>query len=153
MLLVNNFNGRNWHCFQKCDRKWEVLAYRLTDNCPKFCGLADRLPSRSANVFETQHFWFSIDTTNTLHKQRCFDVFMQLELCLDFNWCGRRHLLKVGRGTLLSHGTCTVALASEAGVHAIHHTNLNTEFSISGHKTDCLGGRCLNQASLYELTS
>ena len=43
----------------------EVLVGRLTDKCPNFCGLTDRLPNRSPNVFRTQNFWYPIDTTNT----------------------------------------------------------------------------------------
>ena len=62
MLLVNNFKSTLAffkHAMELGTR--EVLAGRLTDKCPKFCGLTDRLPNRSANIFGTQNFLYPID--------------------------------------------------------------------------------------------
>ena len=48
--------------------KREILASRLTEKFPKFCGLTERLPNQWANILGTQNFRFLIDTTNSHHS-------------------------------------------------------------------------------------
>ena len=62
-------------------RKWEqgkyILAGRLTDKCSNFCGLTDRLPNRSENVFGIQNFRHPVDTTSNEHAGHVENIFLQ----------------------------------------------------------------------------